>query len=156
MVLDRVPGGPHPKSTPVYGSGSQPVVKGPPVVLDRVPSGPQLNDGEGVGVNVGVNDPGVGVHPGIPGGGGVSGEGPVGGGSWGSGGGALGGGIPGVGGLRWGSGGQGVLGVRWGGLSGVRVGGWDPRGWGGSQVRVSGEWGSQVRHCTVSVHSVIL
>ena len=42
MVLDRVPGGPHPKSTPVYGSGSQPVVKGPPVVLDRIPGGPHL------------------------------------------------------------------------------------------------------------------
>ena len=33
----------NPKSTSVYGSGSQPVVKGPPVVLDRVPSGPQLH-----------------------------------------------------------------------------------------------------------------
>ena len=76
MVLDRVLGGPHPKSTPVYGSGSQPVVKGPPVVLDRVPGGPQLNDGD-LGSLVGV--PGWGAQVGGP----VGGLGGSRGGPWG-------------------------------------------------------------------------
>ena len=30
----------------LYGSGFQPVVRGPPVVLEGIPDGPQRNDGE--------------------------------------------------------------------------------------------------------------